>query len=160
MQMLTSAQMQAMIRDWEGCVLHYYLDAVGVGTIGFGHTGKDVHPGLVITQAQADALLTSDLAAFDASVAHLIESAPTTQQQFDAMSSFAYNLGAGALAESEVLRYHLAGNYPAAAADFVQWDHAGGKVLEGLRERRLGEAAVYLDGKYASVARVAYRTAV
>jgi lysozyme len=146
--MNTSSAMRSMIENWEGCELEAYQDMVGVWTIGYGHTGSDVHEGETISTADADQLLTNDLHRFETAVTSLVADATTSQQQFDAMVSFAYNLGAGALANSKVLAFHKAQDYEAAAADFVQWDHAGGKVVEGLLRRRQGEAAVYLDGTY------------
>jgi lysozyme len=145
----TSPAMRKMIENWEGCVLHTYLDSVGVPTIGYGHTGADVTPGRQITQAEADALLASDLHRFEDAVNDLCADVPTTQQQFDALVSFSYNLGEGALAGSTLFRFHRDGDYAAAAAEFPKWDHAGGQVLAGLLRRRKGEAAVYLNGAYA-----------
>jgi lysozyme len=147
--MNTSDAMRKLIEGWEGCALSAYRDMVGVLTIGYGHTGADVHDGETITQADADQLLSNDLHKFEVAVTGLVGTSPTTQQQFDAMVSFSYNLGSGALAESNVLKFHKAENYTAAAADFLQWDHAGGRVVEELLKRRQTEANVYLKGAYA-----------
>ena len=144
----TTAQMRSMIEGWEGCELTAYRDPVGVLTIGYGHTGSDVTPGLTITQAQADALLAQDLHRFEISVNGLCGTAATTQNQFDALASFAFNLGAANLKTSTLLKYHLAGQYQQAADEFLKWDHAGGQVLPGLLRRREGERAVYLNGTY------------
>lgn len=148
MTLTTTPQMRRMIETWEGCVLHAYQDDVGVWTIGYGHTGPEAEHGNKITQEQADNLLTHDLFFFENKVRALVGASPTTQQQFDALVSFAYNLGAGALAGSTLLKKHLGQFYAAAAAEFPKWDHAGGQVLPGLLQRRNGEAAVYLHGKY------------
>jgi lysozyme len=148
MTMTTSAAMRAMIENWEGNELTAYQDMVGVWTIGYGHTGSDVYEGLTISQAEADELLSDDLHSFEIGVTNLVGDAATSQQQFDAMVSFSYNLGLGALGGSEVLSYHLAGNYPAAAADFNHWANAGGHQVQALLNRRNGEAAVYLNGDY------------
>jgi lysozyme len=145
---LTTVPMRQMIENWEGDQLTAYRDPVGVLTIGYGHTGSDVIPGLTITEDQADVLLTNDLHKFELAVNALCGSAPTTQNQFDALVSFAFNLGAAALKTSTLLALHLAGNYPDAADEFLKWDHAGGEVLPGLLARRQGEAAVYLTGTY------------
>ena len=146
----TSDQMRRMIEAWEGCELTAYPDP-GTGaepwTIGYGHTGPDVTPGLTITQEQADLLLSGDLHRFEADVNGVCGDA-TTQQQFDALTSFAYNCGFGNLRSSSLLRYHLAGDYAAAANEFQKWDHAAGQVMAGLLRRRQGEAAVYLNGQY------------
>lgn len=146
--MVTSAAMRSMIEGWEGLRLTAYLDAVSVLTIGYGHTGPDVRPGMMITQKQADALLASDLARFEAAVNAHAKS--PTQGQFDAMVSFAYNLGEGALENSTLLRMHNAGNFAGAADEFLKWNHAGGQVLAGLTRRREGERAVYLNGAFAA----------
>lgn len=136
----------ALIEQAEGCRLTAYPDPGSGGdprTIGSGHTGPDVHEGLTITQAQADALLRQDLARFERGVAALVAGHATTQGQFDAMVSFAFNLGIGALAGSSLLRLHRQGAFGAAAAEFGKWTHAGGRVLPGLVRRRAAEAALY-----------------
>jgi lysozyme len=144
----TSAPMRQLIEQWEGCRLEPYADAVGVPTIGYGHTGDDVWIGCdPITQEQADALLASDLQLFEEGVNGMV--IPTTsQQQFDAMVSFSYNLGESALRGSTLLRMHNSGDYAGAAGQFGRWNHAGGQVLDGLTRRRAGEAAVYANGDY------------
>lgn len=144
----TTPAMRKMIEAWEGLMLRAYRDMVGVLTIGYGHTGSDVQAGQVITQAQADQLLSNDLHKFEVAVSGLTNGVPTSQQQFDAMVSFAFNLGSGALAGSTLLRLHRAGNFVGAAAQFQRWDHAGGVEVQGLLRRRLGEAGVYLHGSY------------
>lgn len=142
--MVTSQEMRARIEAWEGCRLTAYRDMVGVLTIGYGHTGADVHEGQQITAAEADQLLMSDLHRFEVAVAKL---APrTTPGQFDALVSFAFNLGSGALQSSTLLRLHNAGDYAGAAAQFVRWDHAGGREVAGLKARRIAESQVYLGG--------------
>jgi lysozyme len=150
MALNTSPQMRHMIEEWEGLRLQAYQDSVGVWTIGYGHTGPDVHEGQDITDAMADQLMSNDLHKFELAVGSMLDGAPTTQQQFDALVSFAYNLGAGALKGSSLLRLHQEGQYGLAAAQFALWCHAGGEVLEGLVKRRAGEAAVYLTGAYTS----------
>lgn len=134
----------ALIKRNEGCVLHAYRDVVGVVTIGFGHTGHDVYMGLVITHAQADALLVKDLASFELGLNHLLGPTPTTSNQFSAMLCLAYNIGIGAFGKSTVLREHLAGLRACAADAFLMWDKAGGQVLSGLLRRRHEERALYL----------------
>ena len=146
--MQTSAQMRQMIGEWEGCRLESYRDAVGVATIGFGHTGPDVFMGQRITQAEADHLLAQDLAKFEAHVDRLCKDC--SQQQFDALVSFAYNLGQGALERSTLRKHHNAGNHKLAEGEFGKWNKAGGKELRGLTKRRAGEAAVYARGDYGS----------
>jgi lysozyme len=136
----------ALIEQVEGCRLTAYPDP-GTDrdpwTIGTGHTGPDVHPGLVITQAQADALLRQDLARFEQGVAALVAGHPTTQGQFDALVSFAFNVGLRALGGSTLIRLHNEGMYGAAAREFGKWTHAAGRELPGLVTRRAAEAALY-----------------
>ena len=147
-QYTTTSTMRQLIEQFEGLRLEPYADAVGVPTIGFGHTGSDVSLGMdPITQEVADQLLQADLQRFEDGVNGFV-SDETSQQQFDALVSFSYNLGLGALQGSTLLRYHLAGNYPAAAGEFGRWVHAGGRVLAGLVRRRQAEAMVYAQGDY------------
>jgi lysozyme len=144
----TSAPMRQLIEGWEGLRLEPYADAVGVATVGYGHTGDDVSLDMdPITQNQADQLLAADLQRFEDGVNAMVADA-TSQQQFDAMTSFAYNLGESALRGSTLLRLHNAGDYAGAAEQFGRWNHAGGRVLPGLTRRRAGEAAVYAQGDY------------
>lgn len=140
--MQTSLTMRKMIELWEGLRLVAYYDMVGVLTIGYGHTGSDVHQGLKITQTQADQLLTNDLHKFEIAVNHLAPK--TTQNQLDALVSFSFNLGSGALASSTLLRLHNKGDYINAAAQFKRWDHAGGIEVPALLKRREAEAVMYL----------------
>ena len=137
-----------LIKRNEGCVLHAYPDPATGGapwTIGYGHTGSDVHPGLVITQAKAEALLRADLAKFEDGVDDLIaESADTTDNQFGAMVSLAYNIGLGNFKSSHVLLYHNQGHTFWAANAFALWNKAAGRVLAGLTRRRAEERQLYL----------------
>lgn len=131
-----------LIKSFEGCELVAYADAVGVPTIGWGHTGSDVHLGLTITQEHADALLESDLRVFENGVNNLV-ARDLTPNQFAALVSFAYNLGLNALAGSTLMRDVNAGEFPAAADQFGEWVSAGGHVLEGLVRRRAAERTLF-----------------
>lgn len=132
----------ALIKSFEGLRLQAYQDSVGVWTIGYGHT-KDVHEGMAINEAEAEQLLRNDLMDFEAGVEGIIDKA--TQGQFDALVSFAFNLGIGALRGSTLLRKHNAGDYKGAAGEFLRWNKAGGRVLAGLSRRRAAESAMYLS---------------
>lgn len=138
-----------LIKRFEGCRLSAYPDP-GTGgdpwTIGYGHTGPEVHRGIVWTQGQADAALALDVARFSDKVEGLVGTAATTQGEFDALVAFAFNVGAGNLASSTLLRKHKAGDKAGAAVEFGKWTHAAGKVLPGLVTRRKAEAALYLGG--------------
>ena len=92
--MKASTNARLLIEHYEGLVLHSYEDSVGVLTIGYGHSGADVHKGMVITQAEADSLLARDLAAFEAMLNDRL-TRTLTQGEFDALMSFLYNVGPG-----------------------------------------------------------------
>src|SRR5438067_4902133 len=135
-----------IIQQFEGCAkrrsdgsFEAYPDP-GTGgdpwTIGWGSTGADIKKGLVWTQAQCDERFAQHLAEFGEGVAAAIGGAPTTQHQFDAMVSFAYNVGLGNFRSSTLLKKHNAGDYAGAAAEFARWNKAAGKVLPGLTRRR------------------------
>src|SRR5579883_2831904 len=132
----------ALTTGFEGLRLQAYLDAVGVWTIGYGHTGPDVHPGRTITKDEAEAILQADLAKHVAAVNRLVH-VDLTQGQFDALVDFSFNLGDHALAGSTLLRLVNAREFGAAQDEFPKWDHAGGRVLPGLLARRQAEAVLF-----------------
>ncbi|PRP70895.1 muraminidase [Chromobacterium amazonense] len=140
--MQTSANGINLIKQFEGLKLTAYQDSVGVWTIGYGHTGRDVKPSQTISSNQADQLLRQDLARFEQGVSNLIK-VSIKQNQFDALVSFSYNLGLGNLQSSTLLRLLNQGDYQAAAGQFPLWNKAGGKVLPGLTRRRLAEQALF-----------------
>lgn len=132
------------IKRSEGLRIKAYPDPASGGdpwTIGYGSTGPDVKPGLVITEAQAEERLRRDVVRFEDAVRRLAPS--TTQGQFDALVSFAFNLGAGNLEKSTLLRKHNAGDFAGAADEFGKWTLAAGKQMPGLVRRRADEAAIY-----------------
>lgn len=141
----------ALIKRFEGCArrradgsYEAYPDP-GTGgapwTIGWGATGKGIGPGTVWSQADCDARLERDLARFAREVARAIGDAPTSQAQFDALTSFHYNTGA--IARATLTRLHKAGDFVGVAEEFGKWVHAGGRRLSGLVRRRAAEAALY-----------------
>lgn len=133
----------ALIKSFEGLRLKAYPDPATGGepwTIGVGHTGG-VRPGDVITEARADEMLREDLSRFERAVNRF---APTTTQgQFDALVSLAFNVGEAALARSTLVRRHNAGDHAGAAAELARWNRAAGKVMAGLTRRRAAEARLY-----------------
>ena len=151
--MNVSAKGLELIKSFEGCakkrsdgMIEAYPDPGSGGapwTIGWGSTGPDIKRGTVWTQAQCDARLASDAARFAARVTQLLGDSPTKQNQFDALVSFTYNLGAGNLAKSTLLRLHKAGKFAAAGKEFARWSNAGGRRMAGLVRRRAAEAALY-----------------
>lgn len=136
---------ELLIQSFEGCELEAYLDIAGVPTIGWGHTGPEVHLGMVITQEEADRLFDEDTDRFEAAVDKMAPGC--TDNQFAALVSFAYNLGEGALQSSTLLRMHKSGEFDGAADQFRRWNKArvNGKlvVVKGLTRRRAAEAALY-----------------
>lgn len=145
--MKVSKKCLEFIKAREGCRLTAYVCPAGVLTIGYGHTGPDVKKGLKITAEQAEALLLADLAVFEKGVLRLLGSVPT-QGQFDALVSFAFNLGLQALAGSTLLKKFKVGNTSGAADQFLKWVYADGKVLPGLQKRREAERLMFLGLPY------------
>lgn len=118
----------ALTEQFESCCLIAYQDIKGVWTIGYGHTGPDVHHGMVVTQTQAEAYLRADIKKASDAVNRLVTVA-ITQNEFDSLVDFAYNVGIGALTSSTLLRDLNAGDFAGAADRFEEWDHAGGQVV-------------------------------
>lgn len=150
--MIASPRIRAFVRNFEKCRLKAYKPTPNDRwTIGWGSTGRGIVQGLVWTQEQADRRFDDDCTDFSAGVTRLIGSSPTTQDQFDAMFSFAYNVGldedadttAEGLGDSTLLKKHKAGDYAGAAAEFTKWNKQAGKVLNGLTTRRADEASIY-----------------
>lgn len=146
--MQTSDKGIALIKQFEGCKLTAYQDSVGVWTIGYGWTqpvdGKPIRAGMTIKQETAERLLKTGLVSYESDVFRLVK-VSLTQGQFDALVSFTYNLGARSLSTSTLLRKLNAGDYAGAADEFLRWNKAGGKVLNGLTRRREAEHALFLS---------------
>lgn len=146
--MQTSEKGIALIKQFEGCKLTAYQDSVGVWTIGYGWTqpvdGKAIRSGMTIKQETAERLLKTGLVSYESDVSRLVK-VDLTQGQFDALVSFTYNLGARSLSTSTLLRKLNAGDYAGAANEFLRWNKAGGKVLNGLIRRREAERALFLS---------------
>lgn len=151
--MKVSEKGRAFIQSFEKCRLTAYRDGGGVWTVGWGHTGPEVRPGFVVTQDQADLLFEDDLQYFECGVEDLVK-VPISQDQFDALVSFAYNVGldqdedtrAEGLGDSTLLKYLNRGEYRNAAAEFLKWDHDNGKRVAGLTRRRIAERDMFLEG--------------
>ncbi|AVG37688.1 TPA: lysozyme [Enterobacter asburiae] len=146
--MQTSEKGIALIKQFEGCKLTAYQDSVGVWTIGYGWTqpvdGKPIRAGMTIKQETAERLLKTGLVSYESDVSRLVK-VGLTQGQFDALVSFTYNLGARSLSTSTLLRKLNSGDYAGAADEFLRWNKAGGKVLNGLTRRREAERALFLS---------------
>lgn len=134
---------RSLIKEFEGLRLQSYRDAVGIATIGYGSTGPHVRIPMEITTAQAEELLTKDLARFEAGVSAMLTGVQTSEDEFAALVALSFNIGLNAFAGSTVLRRHKQGNKIGAANAFPMWNKAGGRVLPGLMRRREAEAALY-----------------
>lgn len=142
--MQTSEAGLDMIARLEGEVLHVYKDAVGILTVGIGHVvkpGESFSQG--ITREQSRQLLRDDVKVVEAAVNDCVK-VPLTQDQFDSLVSFTFNVGTGNLRRSRLLRLLNAGDYLGAANEFPKWRKAGGRVLQGLVNRRQTERCVFL----------------
>jgi len=153
-----------LVKTAEGLRLSAYPDPATGGapwTVGFGHTGADVRPGLVITQARAEELLRGDLEEAAAIVTRAV-TVPLTDAQFGALVSFVFNVGAGRRKAgkdagkdgfvvlktgkpSTLLAKLNAGDTAGAAGEFSKWTRGAGKVMAGLVKRRAAEAALFLS---------------
>ncbi|AOE99088.1 muraminidase [Serratia surfactantfaciens] len=137
-----------LIKSFEGLRLKAYQDSVGVWTIGYGWTqpvdGKKVGPGMQIDQATADRLLKCGVVQYEQGVNQLVN-VRITQGQFDALVSFAYNLGLRSLSTSTLLQKLNDGDKQGAADQFGRWVNAGGKRLDGLVARRAAEREMFLS---------------
>ena len=140
--MRISANGIALLREFEGLRLVAYQDPVGIWTIGFGHT-KTVRPGQRISMERAEQLLREDLAVFERCVDRAV-TVPMNQNEADALISWAFNVGCGAVARSTLVRKLNAGDRAGAADEFLRWNKAGGKSLPGLSRRRRAERELFL----------------
>lgn len=151
---------KALIKHFEKCHLTAYQDSRGIWTIGWGNTfyenGKAVKKGETITQVNADKLFLAIVKGFVADVNKLTKGVTLKQQQFDSLVSFAYNVGsdlnnngiAEGLGESTLLKLvKLNPKDPGIVCEFLKWNVAGGKVLDGLTRRRKAEAYLYMAGE-------------
>jgi len=140
----TNRQGLDIIQCYETLRLTAYLCPAGKWTIGWGHTGPDVYPGLTITADEADQLFQTDLARFETAVDELL-AVPVTGNQFSALVCFTYNVGEGddGLAGSTLLRKLNAGDLDGAAREFPRWNRSKGRVLLGLTRRRASERALF-----------------
>lgn len=131
------------IKTAEGLRLTAYLDTGGVWTIGYGHTGGDVREGLTIPLSEAERLLTRDLRVAEGHVNDAVK-VKLTQNQFDALVSFVYNVGGGAFRSSTLLKLLNAGDYDGAANQLPRWNKDNGRVVNGLTNRRREERELFL----------------
>ncbi len=146
-----------MLKDFEGCILYIYKDVAGYPTIGIGHLltghekstniisigGIDVDVSKGITSEQAMDLLAQDIVPAEHAVLCYVK-VPLNQNQFDALVSFTFNCGAGALQHSSLLEALNEGDYSVVPSKLSQWNKAGGKVCDVLVKRRAKEGELWL----------------
>ena len=137
-----------LICDFEGKRLVAYDDGVGIWTIGFGTTvypnGIRVKKGDTCTEAQAKAYMQNDLKKFEYAVNDAVN-IPLNQNQYDALVSLTYNIGAAAFSKSTLVKKLNAGDIRGAADQFDVWINAGGKRMQGLVNRRAKEKTLFLS---------------
>ena len=137
-----------LTENFEGLRLIAYPDPATNGdpwTIGYGHTGAEVHKGMTITQEQAEELLMQDVKKAAATVNAKVTT-DITQEEFDALVDFVFNVGAGNFNASTLLKKVNSGDIQGAANEFLKWDMAAGKHMAGLLKRRHAEAEEFLSG--------------
>lgn len=135
----------AFLKEAEGLRLKAYRCSANVLTIGYGSTthNHEITEGMTITLREAKAMLKSDLYVYEIAVNNAVK-VPLTQSQYDALVSFTFNVGAGALKRSTLLRNLNAGDYIGAAAQFHVWNKVNKKPVKGLSARRAKEAALFV----------------
>ena len=130
-----------LIKEFEGCRQVAYQDSVGVWTIGYGHT-KDVYEGQLVIKKTCETMLAEDLEEFEDYVESYVK-VELSQNQFDALVAWTFNLGPGNLSESTMLKKLNEGDYDAGPDEMRRWNKAGGEVLNGLVRRRDPEAGLF-----------------
>ena len=131
-----------LIKSFESLRLIAYQDQRGIWTIGWGHTAG-VAEGTTCTEAQAESWFLEDTQ-FAVNGVNVSIDAPITQNQFDALVSFTYNVGVGAEAHSTMAKLINERDFSGAAAQFLVWDHVDGVANAGLLRRREAEQALFL----------------
>ena len=139
----------ALIKKFEGCELEAYKCAAGVWTIGYGST-KNVKEGDTITQEEADKLLLHEMEEYEGYINDLV-TVELSQNQFDAMVSWVFNLGPANLKASTLLKVLNAKDYEGVPAQIKRWNKAGGKVLQGLIRSREAEALLFENKEWHEV---------
>jgi|TARA_R100000234_G_C4853486_1_gene116177 lysozyme len=131
----------SLIKKFEGCELESYQDAVGVWTIGYGHT-KNIKEGMTISKEQADNMLLNELDEYCEYVEKAVD-VTLKQCEFDALVAWTYNLGPTNLNESTMLKKLNNKEYQDVPHEIKRWNKAGGKVLQGLVRRREAESLLF-----------------
>lgn len=140
----------ALIKEFEGLYLDAYICPAGKNTIGYGtvmyrDTGEVVRLGDTITEEEADKLLKLDIKdKYEKYIREYVK-VDITQNQYDALVSFVYNVGGGAFSESTLLKKLNKGDYEGASEEFERWVYGGGVRLKGLVRRRKAEKELFLE---------------
>lgn len=133
------------VREKEGEKLTAYQCSAGVWTIGVGHTGKEVHPGMTISKEESNRLFIQDLKFHANGLASAIH-VPVTKNQFIALLSLCFNIGIGNARRSKAVKFLNEGNIQLAADAILNWHKSGGVVIRGLQNRRREERELFLKG--------------
>ncbi|MDQ9128540.1 lysozyme [Serratia fonticola] len=131
-----------LIKHFEGLRLQAYQCSARAWTVGYGHT-VGVRPNDVITEGEADNFLRQDIANSE-QVVNMNVHVPLTQNQFDALVSFVFNLGIGSFLASTLIKKLNSGDYGGSAEEFLRWIHVNGKKIPGLVRRREAEKSLFL----------------
>lgn len=164
-------EVEAKIVQWEGEVLHAYDDfdpqhrfikpgmtVRGTLTLGVGHTGPDVKPGMRITVEESRKFLRADIDRFEAAVEKHVK-VPLSDNQFGALVSFCMNVGEGNFARSTLLKKLNKGDYEAVPDELMKWVNSKGKRMQGLVNRRAQEGALWGKGEFVASAAVDVKAA-
>lgn len=148
--MIPSQKCIDLIKKLESIELNSYQDGGGVWTIGYGSTmwmdGKRVTKGQTVTLEMAEKLLAWELKNKGDVLTGLLGKSNVNQQQFDALLSFTYNVGVGAVAKSTLLKKAIRNaNDPTIKDEFLKWVYDNGKRIKGLENRRKQEIALYFS---------------
>ena len=137
---LAAASLMAFVANWEGDERTAYADklAYNVPTVCNGHTGPDVKVGDVWSKEQCDAVLVRNLEKHGSGLLKCV-TVPLNQNQFDALSSWTFNVGVGAACGSTLVKLLNQGQYTSACNQLPRWNRAGGKEVRGLTNRRMAE---------------------
>jgi lysozyme len=136
-----SEESYACIKEFEGLRLRSYRCPAGMWTIGWGHT-KGTKQGQSITKEQAETFLRRDILQCEKAISRLVH-VPLTQGQFDALTSWIFNLGESAVQSSTLIRLLNQGEMESAALEFSKWVFSSGVVLPGLVARRSAEQTMF-----------------
>ena len=144
--MKISEEGKSLIKKFEGLRLKAYKCPAGVWTIGYGHI-KDVQPGDEWSEDHAEHMLEVELEEYENYVNAAV-TVPLSQNQFDALTSWVFNLGNGNLTSSTMLKVLNSGDYAGVPAQIKRWNKAGVQVLDGLIRRREAEALLFEEKEW------------